>query len=312
MTEKIDLSKIKKYLLKHRDKILIIATILTLVGFSKEIYNMFFYNFFSVKSVEILDKSGEQATDFFLKLSGIKALVAIIEGSTINFGLGISGSVEFGDFIQPLYDFVHIIWKISLLNFVFINGQRILFQIGITKFFTPLLLIILGSYYFKTNDKVKNIRKKIINIFMIVYFLIPTYTYFAEMISTKVETFTVELHKNTFDDAISNLEEIEVEVSNLESISKKIKEEDIIKWELEGDFIKIPKANMNKELLDDISKDLKERVNNIKLNIEGLTKKFFIYFFSYLTLYLFNLLLIPLIFIGIIYFGKNIILDNKA
>ncbi len=311
MNEKIDVIKIKEYFIKHRDKILIIFSILTLLGITKLIYNLAFYNYFSIKSIEILDKSGEQATDFFLRLSGIKALVAIIEGSTINFGLGISGSVEFGDFIQPLYDFVHIIWKMSLINFVFINGQRIIFQMGITKLFTPILLIILGSYYFKTNDKIKSIRKRVINVFLIVYFLIPTYTFFAEKISTSVEKITINLHEKTFEEAILNLEEIEVEVSNLESISEKIKEGDIIKWQLEGEFIKIPKANMNKELLDEITSDFKGRISNIKNSIENLTKEFFTYFFSYLTLYLFNLFIIPLLFVGIVVVTKGMILQKN-
>ncbi len=311
MNEKIDVIKIKEYFIKHRDKILIIFCILTLLGITKLIYNLAFYNYFSIKSIEILDKSGEQATDFFLRLSGIKALVAIIEGSTINFGLGISGSVEFGDFIQPLYDFVHIIWKMSLINFVFINGQRIIFQMGITKLFTPILLIILGSYYFKTNDKIKSIRKRVINVFLIVYFLIPTYTFFAEKISTSVEKITINLHEKTFEEAILNLEEIEVEVSNLESISEKIKEGDIIKWQLEGEFIKIPKANMNKELLDEITSDFKGRISNIKNSIENLTKEFFTYFFSYLTLYLFNLFIIPLLFVGIVVVTKGMILQKN-
>ncbi len=311
MNEKIDVIKIKEYFIKHRDKILIIFSILTLLGITKMIYNLAFYNYFSIKSIEILDKSGEQATDFFLRLSGIKALVAIIEGSTINFGLGISGSVEFGDFIQPLYDFVHIIWKMSLINFVFINGQRIIFQMGITKLFTPILLIILGSYYFKTNDKIKSIRKRVINVFLIVYFLIPTYTFFAEKISTSVEKITINLHEKTFEEAILNLEEIEVEVSNLESISEKIKEGDIIKWQLEGEFIKIPKANMNKELLDEITSDFKGRISNIKNSIENLTKEFFTYFFSYLTLYLFNLFIIPLLFVGIVVVTKGMILQKN-
>lgn len=311
MTEKIDLIKIKTYLEKHRDKILIGLTILTLLGVTKLVYEQGFYNLFSVKSIEILDKSGEQATDFFLKLSGVKALVAIIEGSTVNFGLGISGSVEFGDFIQPLYDFVHIIWKMSLINFVFINGQRIIFQMGITKLFTPILLVILGSYYFKTNDKVKGIRKRVINVFLIVYFLIPTYTFFAEKISTSVERFTINLHEKTFDQAILNLEEIEVEVSNLEHISEKVKEGDIIKWQLEGDFIKIPKANMNKELLDEVTADIKEGINNIKGSIEEITKEFFTYFFSYLTLYLFNLFIIPLLFVAIVILAKSMILQKN-
>lgn len=306
--------KMKKWAgwLKDRKKrILWVLLLLTLLGVSKNIYMAGFYNYFSMKSLEILENSKMVSTEFFLKLSGIKAVVAIIEGSSINFGLGLSGSVEFGDVVQPLYDFVDIIWKISLVNFLFVNSQTIMFKIGVTKLFTATLSLLIVLELFGDYQFVIKLKKIVSLIFAAVFFMLPTYTTFANYISNQIEEVTVSLHEKSFEQAITELEKLEHEINNLEDLSKTIKNGEFIKWKVEGEFIKIPKANINKELIEDIGDEINKKMINLKDGINKISKEFFTYFFSYLSLYLFNLLIIPLFFIIMIYIVKYLFLRTS-
>jgi hypothetical protein len=70
------------------------------------------------RNVSYLDGSFDKSLQAFLVLSTIKAGLAIVEGSDIEFGfsLGAQGSIElqYGDVVQPLYDYVDVAWKTSL------------------------------------------------------------------------------------------------------------------------------------------------------------------------------------------------------
>lgn len=69
-------------------------------------------------NIEYLDKSFDKSVKGFLVLSTIKAGLAIVEGSDIEFGfsLGAQGSIElqYGDVVQSMYDYVDVAWKTSL------------------------------------------------------------------------------------------------------------------------------------------------------------------------------------------------------
>lgn len=57
-----------------------------------------------------LDTAFDKALAGFLLLSGIKSGLAIVEGSEV----GVGFSLEIGDVVQPLYDYVDIAWRAAM------------------------------------------------------------------------------------------------------------------------------------------------------------------------------------------------------
>ena len=57
-----------------------------------------------------LDESYDRALEGFLVLSAVKSGLAVIEGSEV----GIGFSLEVGDLVQSVYDYVNIAWKTVL------------------------------------------------------------------------------------------------------------------------------------------------------------------------------------------------------
>lgn len=73
-----------------------------------------------------LDESFERATTGFVVLSGIKSGLAVVEGSRI----GIGFSLELGDIVQALYDYVDIAWKTVLAGGTVLLLTRLMLEAG--------------------------------------------------------------------------------------------------------------------------------------------------------------------------------------
>jgi hypothetical protein len=88
------------------------------------------------RNVSYLDESFDKSVKGFLVLSTIKAGLAIVEGSDLEFGfsLGAQGSLglQYGDVVQSMYDYVDVAWKMSLAG-------------GAILLLTKLLLNIVGQ-----------------------------------------------------------------------------------------------------------------------------------------------------------------------
>ncbi len=91
-----------------------------------------------------VDGSLERNTVTFLSLSGIKALLATIEGSTV----GVGFELQLGDLIQPAYDYVDFVWRAFLYALALLGFYKLLIETGILALGFPLLgigLLLVGA-----------------------------------------------------------------------------------------------------------------------------------------------------------------------
>lgn len=80
-------------------------------------------------AVVLVDDALEGDQGAFLVVSGIKAAMALIEGSTVGVGV----EVQLGDVIQPAYDYIDFFWHVFLWAF-FINGfYKLLLETGLLE-----------------------------------------------------------------------------------------------------------------------------------------------------------------------------------
>jgi len=87
-----------------------------------------------------LDQSFEDASRLFIILTGIKSVLAVVEGSEIGVGFGL----EMGDVVQGIYDYINFAWQIVLWATMILVMTRMLLEV-IQLIDQWLLLLALGS-----------------------------------------------------------------------------------------------------------------------------------------------------------------------
>lgn len=83
----------------------------------------------SAEAESLVDDSLGKNQQAFLVLSGIKAALALVEGSSV----GVGFSLEVGDVVQPAYDYVHFFWLVFLVGFVVMGTYKILLETGMLE-----------------------------------------------------------------------------------------------------------------------------------------------------------------------------------
>ena len=72
-----------------------------------------------------LDDALRQATVGFMTVSTIKAGLAVLEGSSFDASLGVGVSVQVGDVVQAIYDYVDVAWRTLFLAAVTLLGLKL-------------------------------------------------------------------------------------------------------------------------------------------------------------------------------------------
>lgn len=259
---------IKSIFDKKNTKIIlvILGILLCIFGLMDKIFENTIYNLMKGITLPYIQKSYEESKKLFMTLSLLKGVLDVIEGSTLNVSMVLGINIEVGDIVQPLYDIINSLWKISLASVVILKLETIYYEIfrvklgGILIFFS--LLAYFPSLFF--DDKIKKISKKltkyIFGIFTFIYLLLPTSLIITSKISEYFEKEYKNVAVNELDVSFKRLEKVKNELFTLEQ-SKSIFN---IPGQIEGVKAKID--NFGREI-DNISKDL---INNIPIII-GIT-----------------------------------------
>lgn len=101
---------------------------------------------------EHLDEALRQATVGFMTVSTIKAGLAVLEGSSLNAQLGMGVSIQVGDVIQAIYDYVDIAWRTLFVAAVALLGLKLVLAtaVDVAPFVLGLFLVI-GALVLLTN-----------------------------------------------------------------------------------------------------------------------------------------------------------------
>lgn len=128
----------------------------------------------TAEAESLVDDSLAKNQQAFLVLSGIKAALALVEGSSV----GVGFSLEVGDVVQPAYDYVHFFWQVFLVGFVIMGAYKILLETGMLELGLMLAgagLIIAGVGAVRTSWR-KSLRRTArwcISFGVLVAFIVP-------------------------------------------------------------------------------------------------------------------------------------------
>ncbi len=110
-------------------RITVITLLLVLMGISFSGYADRYTGILGINTMaesndRYLQQSFDKALDGFLIISGIKMVLAVIEGSDV----GVGFNLEIGDIVQPAYDYVDVAWQTVLTGSVVLLMTRYFLQ----------------------------------------------------------------------------------------------------------------------------------------------------------------------------------------
>lgn len=85
------------------------------------------YHWLNGHALELTQNALEHNLKSFLTVSGIKAAVALLEGSSI----GVGFELEVGDLVQPAYDYIDFVWKLLLYALLILGFYQLLLETGV-------------------------------------------------------------------------------------------------------------------------------------------------------------------------------------
>lgn len=237
--------------------LIVIGLILCIFGIMDKIFEHTIFNFFKNLTMPYLEKTYEESKKMFLTLSLLKGTTDIIEGSTVNVSMIVGMEIEIGDIIQPIYDMINILWKVSLASVVILKLETIYYEIFKVKLATILTFISLITIFPYTiyKNKVTRIFRKISKysffILLYIYIVLPSAIFVNSTISSYFEKEYKEPAIVELNQDLGRLNKVKDEMLSLDQ-SKSI-------FNIPGqiDSAKVKIDNFSKEI-NVISKDLVE------------------------------------------------------
>ena len=115
-------------------KLRLFATVfaLIIVGFVCVVSPRFTgYQIINGKASEVVKDALAENVKTFVLVSGLKAGLAVIEGSTVG---AVLIDIEIGDIVQPSYDFVDQIWKFLFYGLLILSMYEFILEFGLLSF----------------------------------------------------------------------------------------------------------------------------------------------------------------------------------
>ena len=167
----------------NKDKIIriivIVGILLCILGIMNKIFEFTIFNFFKNMTKPYLERAYEESKKLFITLSLLKGTTDVIEGSTVNVNVILGMNIQIGDLVQPIYDIIDILWKISLASVVVLKLETIYYEIFKMKLASILIFISLVTYlpYTFSKNMVTEVLKKISKYTLLgltfIYILLP-------------------------------------------------------------------------------------------------------------------------------------------
>lgn len=228
--------------------LIILGIIFCIFGVMNVIFENTIFNLLKNLTKPYLDKTYDESKKLFLVLSLIKGTTDVIEGSTVNVSMILGMEIEVGDIVQPIYDIINILWKISLASTVILKLESLYFEIFKVKIANLLIFISLVSllpYTFiknKVTSIFKSISKYSFFILVFIYLVLPG----SLLINSYISRYFEEEYKKPaiekLDKSLDKLNEVKDRLFTFEQ-SKSI-------FDVQGQI------NSTKEKVEDFNKEI--------------------------------------------------------
>lgn len=282
----------------HKSKLLIllISVIALFIAFTPAL---------DIQAKSIIDKAFTQALIVFASAKALNAAISIAQGSELNLFFA---TIAVGQFLDPLNDLVEQFSLIMLASLVSLGIQKILMGFVANSSFNLLLafnLIVLNLLLFirfKNDDKFRLLFFKLTVVLVFLRFAVPLMAYANNAIyeySIKPQYNIEQLNGNVEDakEKVNKMTNDAIEQKEEKSFMSSIKEKFIsseVDDEVTNNTIK------QKEEEKSIFSKLKEKFT--EKDIEKTTDDSSVYIVDLIIVFIFQTILLPLVFLIMIYF----------
>lgn len=228
--------------------LIILGIIFCIFGVMNVIFENTIFNLLKNLTKPYLDKTYDESKKLFLVLSLIKGTTDVIEGSTVNVSMILGMEIEVGDIVQPIYDIINILWKISLASTVILKLESLYFEIFKVKIANLLIFISLVSllpYTFiknKVTSIFKSISKYSFFILVFIYLVLPG----SLLINSYISRYFEEEYKKPA------IEKLDKSLDKLNEVKNRL-----FTFEQSKSIFDVPgQINSTKEKVEDFNKEI--------------------------------------------------------
>ena len=228
--------------------LIILGIIFCIFGVMNVIFENTIFNLLKNLTKPYLDKTYDESKKLFLVLSLIKGTTDVIEGSTVNVSMILGMEIEVGDIVQPIYDIINILWKISLASTVILKLESLYFEIFKVKIANILIFISLVSllpYTFiknKVTSIFKSISKYSFFILVFIYLVLPG----SLLINSYISRYFEEEYKKPA------IEKLDKSLDKLNEVKDRL-----FTFEQSKSIFDVPgQINSTKEKVEDFNKEI--------------------------------------------------------
>lgn len=228
--------------------LIILGIIFCIFGVMNVIFENTIFNLLKNLTKPYLDKTYDDSKKLFLVLSLIKGTTDVIEGSTVNVSMILGMEIEVGDIVQPIYDIINILWKISLASTVILKLESLYFEIFKVKIANLLIFISLVSllpYTFiknKVTSIFKSISKYSFFILVFIYLVLPG----SLLINSYISRYFEEEYKKPA------IEKLDKSLDKLNEVKDRL-----FTFEQSKSIFDVPgQINSTKEKVEDFNKEI--------------------------------------------------------
>lgn len=228
--------------------LIILGIIFCIFGVMNVIFENTIFNLLKNLTKPYLDKTYDESKKLFLVLSLIKGTTDVIEGSTVNVSMILGMEIEVGDIVQPIYDIINILWKISLASTVILKLESLYFEIFKVKIANLLIFISLVSllpYTFiknKITSIFKSISKYSFFILVFIYLVLPG----SLLINSYISRYFEEEYKKPA------IEKLDKSLDKLNEVKDRL-----FTFEQSKSIFDVPgQINSTKEKVEDFNKEI--------------------------------------------------------
>ena len=228
--------------------LIILGIIFCIFGVMNVIFENTIFNLLKNLTKPYLDKTYDESKKLFLVLSLIKGTTDVIEGSTVNVSMILGMEIEVGDIVQPIYDIINILWKISLASTVILKLESLYFEIFKVKIANLLIFISLVSllpYTFIKNTVTsifKSISKYSFFILVFIYLVLPG----SLLINSYISRYFEEEYKKPA------IEKLDKSLDKLNEVKDRL-----FTFEQSKSIFDVPgQINSTKEKVEDFNKEI--------------------------------------------------------
>ena len=228
--------------------LIILGIIFCIFGVMNVIFENTIFNLLKNLTKPYLDKTYDESKKLFLVLSLIKGTTDVIEGSTVNVSMILGMEIEVGDIVQPIYDIINILWKISLASTVILKLESLYFEIFKVKIANLLIFISIVSllpYTFiknKVTSIFKSISKYSFFILVFIYLVLPG----SLLINSYISRYFEEEYKKPA------IEKLDKSLDKLNEVKDRL-----FTFEQSKSIFDVPgQINSTKEKVEDFNKEI--------------------------------------------------------